>query len=171
MTLNTSKVLSSLNRFLECFNDGRLEAKSQPRSWNSFTSCFFFSSCLVTPNLNHYSDGLRYDLKSFVQLESQNMTLAANRVFRVLLARTKIILGLGCTLSPVTGAFVRRGENIWDKVTEGRDRLTVQQELVCCSWKARPGLWKQQSWGESRRDFPLDPLKEMWPWWHFTWKG
>lgn len=54
---------------------------------------FFFSSCLVTPNLNHYTDGLRYDLKPFVQLESQNMTFVANKVFQVLLARTKIILG------------------------------------------------------------------------------
>ena len=61
-----------------------------------FYIIFFFSSsssCLVTPNLNHYTDGLTYDLKPFVQLESQNMTFVANKVFQVLLARTKIILG------------------------------------------------------------------------------
>lgn len=61
-----------------------------------FYIIFFFpssSSCLVTPNLNHYTGGLTYDLKPFVQLESQNMTFVANKVFQVLLARTKIILG------------------------------------------------------------------------------
>ena len=57
----------------------------------------FFSSCLITPNLNRYTDGLRYDLKHFVQLESQNITLVANRVFQVLLARTEITLGQGGT--------------------------------------------------------------------------